>query len=948
MRKIVTIWRILCAFILILLSPGVFAVRAQDATRAEALLQTMTTEEKVGQLFLVTFAGTEVGEESELYALISKHHIGGLILSAENNNFSDQDTAVSTREMIHAIQEIAWDTSSRVIDIEDTGRTTGQAYVPLFIGVKQLGDGYPGDQILSGLTKMPSQMAIGASWDLSLANRVGEALGEELDILGFNLYLGPNLDVIETANNEAAAALGVNAYGGNPFWVGEMGKAFIRGLHTGSNNRMVVVAQNFPGTGNSDRSQDQEVSTVRKSLEQLTQVELAPYFSVTAPSQGDPNRVDALMVSHNRYQGFQGSIRPTTRPISFDSNALQLVMSLSQFAAWRENGGLLISDNLGSGAIKRFFDPNNVNFDAKQVARNAFLAGNDMLFVDNFIATGDSDAFSTLVSTLEFFVQKYREDSAFARRVDASVLRILETKMVLYGDFNLTRVINPANGIESLGDAGDVTFDVAQAAVTMISPSPQELDTILSSPPYWYEDVVIFTDVRNVNQCGGCPPTPDISINALANALVSLYGPQAGGPILQNRLSSYTFSQLDDFLDNIETESTELIASNLRVTDWVIFNTLDITPQYPSSNVLQRILAERPNLLSGKNVIVFSLGSPTYLDATDISKVTAYYALYSKAPAFLDVAARVLMQEYDPPGALPISLSAVGYDLNWMTSPNPNQVIRLELLLPEPEEIEEGEPQDEEESVTPVAVQTPEPTPLPSFNVGDTITIRTAPILDHNQNAVPDGTIVRFNFRISGEPGITQQFVSPTSGGVALFNYRIEAAGGMEITATSETATQSETLQINISPEGIMSVIAFTPTPLISPTPEPTLTPTTTQEPTPTSTPEPPVPVDYPSLGEWALGVIVMGLGSALSFLIGYFWWGSTRWGLRSFLCALIGGLLSYSYLNLGLEGTKYWLDRSGTVFVIEVVVVGLLIGWIAALVWWMRTEGRYPKRNRR
>jgi len=77
-------------------------------------------------------------------------------------------------------------------------------------------------------------------------------------------------------------------------------------------------------------------------------------------------------------------------------------------------------------------------------------------------------------------------------------------------------------------------------------------------------------------------------------------------------------------------------------------------------------------------------------------------------------------------------------------------------------------------------------------------------------------------------------------------------------------------------------------------------------------------------------------------------WWGSTRWGLRSFLCALIGGLLSYSYLNLGLEGTKYWLDRSGTVFVIEVVVVGLLIGWIAALVWWMRTEGRYPKRNRR
>jgi hypothetical protein len=32
---------------------------------------------------------------------------------------------------------------------------------------------------------------------------------------------------------------------------------------------------------------------------------------------------------------------------------------------------------------------------------------------------------------------------------------------------------------------------------------------------------------------------------------------------------------------------------------------------------------------------------------------------------------------------------------------------------------------------------------------------------------------------------------------------------------------------------------------------------------------------------------------------------------------------------------------------VAEMVVVGLLIGWIAALVWWMRTDGRYPLRRK-
>ena len=365
MKKL-SLWvRLFCALVLILVSPGVLTVRAQESSRAEALLQTMSAEEKVGQLFLVTFDGTAVEEGSDIYTLLSDYHVGGVVLSADNNNFTDEETALSARLLTQALQELVWESSSQVIDIEDTGHSTGQTYVPLLIGLQQLGNGYPGDQILSDLTEMPSQLAVGATWDLTLANRVGEALGYELGALGFNLYLGPNLDVLELANSEAAASLGVNAFGGNPYWVGEMSKAFISGLHTGSSNRMLVVAQNFPGTGNSDRSPEMEVSTVRKSLEQLKQGELVPYFAVTAPAPADPARVNGLMVSHNRYQGFQGNIRATTRPISFDAIALQQVISLPEFSAWRESGGLLVSDNLGSGAVKRFFDPNDINFDAR-------------------------------------------------------------------------------------------------------------------------------------------------------------------------------------------------------------------------------------------------------------------------------------------------------------------------------------------------------------------------------------------------------------------------------------------------------------------------------------------------------------------------------------------------------------------------------------------------------
>ena len=936
MKRVQLFWRILCVLTLMLISMGINPVCADVVSDAETILDSMTPEEKVGQLFLVTFEGTEVEEGTEIYNLITRYHIGGVVLLTENNNFTSEDTLLQTQQLIEALQALEWQDSVENIGVEDTGNV----YASLFIGISQMGNGQQGDEILSSLTQLPSQMSIGATWDLDLAYQVGEVMGSELSTLGFNLYLGPNLDVLETENSEATSYLGVNTYGGDPFWVGEMGMSFISGIHTGSGDRMVVVAQNFPGTGNSDRSPEDEVATVRKSLEQLKQIELAPYFTVTTPSVDDPGRVDALMVSHIRYQGFQGNIRATTKPISFDSNAFQQIMALSQLETWRENGGLMISDNLGSGAVRRFYDPNNEKFEATQVARTAFLAGNDMLYVNDFIATGDLDAYTTLENTLSFFVQKYREDSAFAQRVDTSVLRVLEIKLGLYDEFTYENLILGEVDVDSLGQSTSVVFDVAQNAVTLISPTELELDTLLPDPPGLYENIVIFSDVRTVVQCDTCPPINTISTNALANALIEVYGLKASGQILQNKLSSYTFVQLTELLDNIENGSGEYISENLHTADWVIFNTLDVNPDYPASDVLQRVLTERPDLLTGKNVIVFAYDAPIYLDATNISKVTAYYALYSKAPEFIDVAARVLMQEIETPGALPVSLNAVGYDLISMTAPDPDQVIGLELILPAADVVETT-------PETPTAAQTQEPTPIPRVMIGDTITIRTGEIHDHNHHIVPDGTIVRFNFKISGEPGITQQFEATTMDGVAYYNYRIEAAGGLEVSATSEPATQSDTLQINIESDGSAEVFTISPTPAISPTPTETATAVSNEEESVTAVPEP-GHGGYPTLGEWALGIIVMGIGGGLAFLVGRLWWGSLQWGLRSGLCALIGSLLTYSYLNLGFSSTKYWMEESGTVFVLEIIIVGLLLGWIVALVWWMRTAGRYPTRERR
>ena len=187
--------RVLLAFTLsalILTSIGVpFQVHAQTATPppdVRQLFDAMTPEERVGQLFLVTFTGTDTSQQSHIYDLIANHHIGGVILSAGNDNFAAAPNSVTAAyQLIQSLQNIEFNGVQNLSGTPTAIPTRQHAYVPLFIGMTQDGDGSPGDQILNGLTPLPSEMAIGASWQPDLANKVGSVMGQELSSLGVNM-----------------------------------------------------------------------------------------------------------------------------------------------------------------------------------------------------------------------------------------------------------------------------------------------------------------------------------------------------------------------------------------------------------------------------------------------------------------------------------------------------------------------------------------------------------------------------------------------------------------------------------------------------------------------------------------------------------------------------------------------------------------------------------------
>lgn len=893
------------------------------AAEARLLLSTLSPAERVGQLFLVTFTGTPATPESGIYTLITDYHVGGVVLSAANDNLVGDAQTLPTQ---------VYSLTTQLQTAALTGQTTiSQTAVPPAHPLPLLMALDSADDLHSGLTELPSPLSLGATWTSDYATAVADQLGRELSSLGINLFFGPSLDIMETPQLAVTSQnrLGTAVFGGSPYWVSRMGQAYIAGLQAGSNGRLAIMPTHFPGAGSSDRAGYREIATVRKSLVELQQSDLLPFSAIT---QG-AFRVDGLLSAHVRYQGFQGNIRASTPPVSFDPQAIESLLRLGQLPTWRAEGGILTSNPLGVPAIERFYDNTGQAFPHRQVAKDALLAGNDLLYLGEFALGNDpAQEIANIEDTILWFQDKYATDPAFQQRVDDAVVRILQLKLRLYeGDFSLAAVLPDPAGVAQVGQGANLAFTVAQEALTLLAPTPEELLERLPGPPTDADRLVVFTDVRPRQQCSGCPPTAVIGPNTIAEHLLALYGPESSGQIQPSQVQSFSFAQLQRFLEEpgpialpptpapTPTPTDEELVPNqdplpqptpstqpalyavqeaIAQADWLVFAMLDVQLGTDSA-ALKNLLAERPDLIAGKRVIVIAFDAPYYLDTTEVSKLTAYFGVYSTGPNFIDAALRALFRDLTVRGASPVSVDGVGYSLRTAVSPAPNQIIALNLEL-------NG------------TAQPPSDGTALDLAPGTTLRLRTGVILDRNGRPVPDGTLVQFSQqdRIQGFFSVIAE--APTRDGVASFDYVLEArTGQFRITAATGFARTSE--EVNIAIGENVSVIVLSPTPMPTPTATATATPTPTAEPLPTLTPQPsPTPLPLPDDTLVQVNIARPQLQQLLALMAGLgLVWGAAvalnesaaqkrppAQQFQRLLWGLVGGLLVYNYHLWGLPGT--------------------------------------------
>jgi beta-N-acetylhexosaminidase len=866
------------------------------------LFQRMSPDVRIGQLFVVAFQGADASDSSDVAELILNYHVGGVILSADHGNIVDggDRTPVQVARLTAALQLLAGKTDAAPPD------TPPAPFIPLFVALEQDGGGPVYAEISSGLTPQPSPMALGATWSAPDALAMGRVVGAELSALGVNLLLGPPLDVLAQPDPDGGD-VGVRAFGGDPYWVGAIAGAFVRGLREGSAGRLAAALKHFPGAGGLRRDSD----TIDRSLDQLQRIDLAPYFALMKIPEGETRPLaDAALTTHARLRGFR-DLRERTDPISIDEATLTTLLQLPEIAAWRESGGVMVSGSLGADALRRFYDPTLATFPAEQIALEAFLAGHDLLILNDFSLTRTADAEQqAIVATIRAFQQRYREDLAFQDRVDSAVKRILRLKYRLYPGFLPTApVVVPDRVDERLRQGVPVVEQIAQDALTRVYPSPAQIEAAPPIPAP--EDTfLVFTDDRLVVDCSGCPPRTTLFTNIISQTLTRVAG------VPPEQIASLGFADLKAFVAG--APAAQNLGDAFAQADWIILAQQNLNLDAVSqSDAARLLLRNRPDLVAGKRVALLGFGPPYESSQDDLRPLTVYYAAYDVAPPFVEAAVRALFGQIEPAGASPVSIEAIGYDLTTQTEPDPDQVLALSIGEASP------------------GPGTPTPQP-PSLRAGDEARIRTGLIRDRNGNPVPDGTPVRFTLVYRDAGNATEKMDVSTVNGVAEIATKIRDNGRLEITAASEPALKSVVLQMTIA-EGALTVFETIEPPTRTPTRLPTGTPTRTPTPTATAT-----PVRYvdsllgaeprrANLIDFVLSLMSIGLVQA---------WGYRQTvrrkqedavdrAVRLALWGALCGLAAYTFYALGLPGADAIRAAFGSWAALIVTLAGAAAPWI-------------------
>jgi len=154
-------------------------------------------------------------------------------------------------------------------------------------------EGGPVQRFRDGFTRLPPLATIGAVYDrapfdaIRLAEEHAWVMASELRASGVDFSFAPVVDLAR-----GNAAIGLRAFHADPAVAGELGQAYVRGMHLGG---MAAVLKHFPGHGSVTGDTHKVAAIDPRGLDEIRRDDLRPFAECIEA------RVEAVMMAHVIY-----------------------------------------------------------------------------------------------------------------------------------------------------------------------------------------------------------------------------------------------------------------------------------------------------------------------------------------------------------------------------------------------------------------------------------------------------------------------------------------------------------------------------------------------------------------------------------------------------------------------------------------------------------------------
>ena len=367
-----------------------------DSEAIKAIIDKMTLEQKVAQLFVVS-PETLTGVDSVQYAgdmtyqALQDYPVGGIVFAKDNIDSSSQfgtmtDNLQSYSEDISGLPLfLAAAEEGGSASVLGNNDNLDEYYENSY---SDDGSDYSSSSANSVHSGAPSMSEIGRKDDSTNAYEAGKSIGSLMSAYGLNLDLAPVADVL----SGNSTGIGDRTFGTDVQTVSDMALEVIRGIQEEDVN---AAMKYFPGYGAASSNMS-GFPVINSSLDELKKKEFLPYSNAIA--QG----MDFVMVGHISVPNVTGDDTPASLSEKMISEVLRKDLGFK---------GIVMTDYLNDKTIVK-------NYGAADAAVKAIQAGADLLLEPD-----------DLEAAYEGVLKAVKKGDITEDRLDESIYRILRVKL---------------------------------------------------------------------------------------------------------------------------------------------------------------------------------------------------------------------------------------------------------------------------------------------------------------------------------------------------------------------------------------------------------------------------------------------------------------------------------------------------------------------------------------